>query len=53
MADKVIVLSERPCVIKNIYEIKLENKSTPINNRKDKNFADYYDKIWKDIDYHV
>ena len=35
MADKVIVLSNRPCTIKNIYEIKLENKSTPINNRKD------------------
>ena len=53
MADKVIVLSGRPCTVKNIYEIKLENKSTPINNRKDKNFAYYYDLIWKDIDYHV
>ncbi len=53
MADKVIVLSERPCTIKSIYDIKLENKSTPINNRKDKNFAYYYDLIWKDIDYHV
>ena len=53
MADRVIVLSSRPCKIKNIYEINLENKSNPINNRKDKNFAYYYDKIWKDIDYHV
>ncbi len=53
MADKVIVLSARPCTIKNIYNIELENKSTPINNRKDKKFVYYYDKIWKDIDYHV
>ena len=53
IGDKVIVLSERPCQIKNIYEIKLENRSTPINNRKDKNFAYYYDLIWKDIDYHL
>ena len=53
MADKVIVLSKRPCTIKKIYNIELENKSTPINNRKDKKFAYYYDKIWKDIDYHV
>lgn len=53
MADKVIVLTNRPCQIKSIYDIKLENKSTPINNRKDKNFAYYYDLIWKDIDYHV
>ena len=53
MADRVIVLTERPCKIKNIYEIKLSNKSTPIFNRKAKEFANYYDKIWKDIDYHV
>ena len=53
MCDRVIVLTERPAIIKNIYEIKLENKSTPINNRKDKYFSYYYDKIWKDIDFHV
>lgn len=53
MCDKVIVLSDRPSVIKSIYNIELENKSTPINNRKDKNFSYYYDAIWKDIDFHV
>jgi len=53
MCDKVIVLSNRPATIKSIYDIKLENKTTPINNRKDKKFSYYYDKIWKDIDFHV
>lgn len=53
MADHIIVLTNRPCKIKNIYEIKLTNKSTPIENRKAKEFSAYYDKIWKDIDYHV
>ena len=53
MCDKVIVLSDRPARIKSVYNIELENKSTPINNRKDKNFSYYYDKIWKDIDFHV
>jgi len=53
MADRIIVLSNRPSTIKNIYEIKLTNKSTPINNRKAKEFSKYYDMIWKDIDYHV
>jgi len=53
MCDKVIVLSNRPATIKSIYNINLENKTTPINNRKDKNFYYYYDKIWKDIDFHV
>ena len=53
MCDKVIVLSKRPANIKSIYEIKLENKTTPIENRKDKNFSYYYESIWKDIDFHV
>lgn len=53
MCDKVIVLSDRPATIKNIYEINLEHKSTPINNRYDKNFSKYYELIWKDIDCHV
>ena len=53
IADHIIVLTNRPCKIKNIYEIKLTNKSTPIENRKTKEFSTYYDKIWKDIDYHV
>ena len=53
MCDKVIVLSNRPATIKSVYDIKLENKTTPINNRKDKYFSYYYDKIWKDIDFHV
>jgi hypothetical protein len=50
LADKVIVLSKRPCHIKKIYDIKLTNKSTPIENRKAKEFADYYEKIWKELD---
>lgn len=53
MCDKVIVLSDRPAKIKKIYYINLENKSTPINNRSDKNFKKYYEAIWKDIDSYV
>ncbi len=51
MSDKVIVLSKRPGKIKNIYEINLENKSNPTENRKDKYFNYYHDLIWKDIDF--
>ena len=53
MSDKVLVLSKRPCEIKNIYTINLTNKSTPIENRKAKEYTEYYDAIWKDIDFHV
>lgn len=52
IADKVIVLSKRPCTIKKIYDIRLTNKSTPIENRCAKEFAYYYDLIWKDIDHY-
>jgi len=50
MADKVIVLTKRPCSVKNIYNINLSDRSTPINNRKSKEFPFYYDKIWRDLD---
>ena len=50
MADKIIVLSTRPAIIKNIYEVKLENRSNPINNRKCANFNYYLNKLWDDLD---
>ncbi len=53
MSDKVVVLSKRPCYVKKIYEINLTNKSTPIKNRQAKEFREYYNKIWKDLDINV
>lgn len=53
MSDKIIVLSKRPASIKNIYDIELENKSTPINNRSAANFSTYYKLIWEDLDVYV
>ena len=53
LANKVIVLSNRPSVVKKVYDIKFSEKGTPIENRKAKEFSYYYDMIWKDIDAHV
>ena len=50
MSDRVIVLSKRPSVIKNIYPIKFTNKSTPIKNRNTEEFSNYYKEIWRDLD---
>lgn len=50
LSDRIVVFSKRPARVKNIYEIKLTNKSCPIENRKAKEFAYYYDLLWKDID---
>lgn len=53
MADRVVVLTNRPAKVKKIYDIEMENKSNPIENRKCREFSKYYDMIWKEIDYHV
>lgn len=53
MSNRIVVLTKRPAKIKSIYDIKLTDSSTPINNRKCKEFSTYYDKIWKDLDIHV
>ena len=48
--DRIVVLSKRPAIVKNIYDIKLSNPTTPSNNRKDELFNYYYDLIWSDLD---
>jgi len=50
LCDRIIVLSKRPSIIKNIHKINLENRSTPIYNRESPNFTEYYKMIWKEID---
>lgn len=51
MADKVFVLSNRPSIIKNVYETNIND--IPSENRKSKTFNDLCNLIWKDIDNHV
>ena len=50
VADRVVVLSGRPSKVKKIFKVEMKNKTTPINNRKCPEFAEYYDMIWKEID---
>ncbi len=50
MADKVIILSNGPAIVKNVYNIDLDNKDLPTINRKNSKFNYYYDLIWNDLD---
>ena len=50
IADRVVVLTDRPSKVKKIFDIDMVNKSTPINNRKCSEFLNYCDMIWKEID---
>ena len=53
MSDRIIVLTKRPGKIKKIYTVELSDKSTPINNRKCKEFSKYYDELWRDLDVNI
>lgn len=51
MADRVIVLSERPAAIKSVHNIELAG--SPMQRRRDAHFKDYFDTIWKELNVHV
>ena len=53
IADRVVILSDRPSKVKKVINIEMTDKSSPINNRKCKEFSTYYDMIWKEIDKHA
>ncbi len=48
MADKIIVLSNRPAKVKKIYDIKIEAPS-PLKKRQQKAFQNYFEEIWEAI----
>lgn len=48
--NKIVILSKRPSIIKNIYNINLKEKNIPSLNRKDEKFNYYYDLVWSDLE---
>ncbi len=53
MSDRIVVLSLRPGVVKSIYEVNLNGRSLPTDNRKLDDFSKYYDMLWRDLDVHI
>ena len=50
MSDKIIVLSKRPAVIKNIHEIVFDIPNrNPLNCRECSTFSKYFDSIWREL----
>ncbi|MBE5821330.1 MAG: ABC transporter ATP-binding protein [Clostridiales bacterium] len=50
MSDKIIVLTQRPAVIKSVHDIKFNIKNrTPLSCREDPNFSKYFDTIWREL----
>ena len=54
VSNRVVVLSKRPATVKQIFDIKLENENaSPMKAREDSRFKDYFNLIWKELDFNV
>ncbi|MGO1371497.1 MAG: ABC transporter ATP-binding protein [Senegalia sp. (in: firmicutes)] len=56
MADRIVVLTNRPGKIKDVIDINLtcpDCERSPMNSREAPEFKDYFNKIWKELDVHV
>jgi NitT/TauT family transport system ATP-binding protein len=49
MADKVVVLSNRPASVKKIFNINFGKDVSPLKRREKKNFGELFDKIYKEL----
>ncbi len=54
MADQIVILSHRPARVKSTYDIVLtvEGEKTPLTARKAPEFKDYFNILWKELDFH-
>lgn len=48
IADRIIVLSQRPATIKNIFKIDID-KPTPLERRESPEFSKWFDVVWKEV----
>lgn len=50
MADRVLVLTERPSKVKSIHKINFDlEKRTPLNCRENQDFSRYFNTLWKEL----
>ena len=52
MSDRILVLSNRPGVVKSIYNINISG-DTLLKRRSHRLFSSYYEQIWRDLDVSV
>lgn len=54
MSDRIIVLSNRPAIVKSIHKIDFtSNIKLPTLKRNNEHFYEYFNNIWKELDIHV
>lgn len=51
ISDKVVVLTKRPSSVKIEEDIEfLKDNLTPFERRKEPEFREYFNKLWKELD---
>lgn len=51
MSDRIIILSNRPAIVKEILPINFEMEHRdPLNCRESPKFSKYFDTIWKGLE---
>ncbi|PWM74483.1 MAG: taurine ABC transporter ATP-binding protein [Bacillota bacterium] len=48
MSDKIIVLSQRPCCVKNVHDIP-HGDETPLKRRERQDFSKWFEILWKEL----
>ena len=53
MSDRVVVMSARPATVKRIFDVRFAAPGrTPMKAREQPEFKDYFNDIWKELDFH-
>lgn len=50
MADQVVVLSQRPAVVKAIFDMGPLRQLTPLQRRESPLFSRFFDSVWKELE---
>ena len=50
LSDEIIILSNRPATIKEIIKPRFNSKDTPLQRRKNSEFSNYFQKVWRVLD---
>lgn len=49
LSDRIVVLTPRPAKVSHIYEMSFPGCATPLSRREHKDFAKWFDIIWKEL----
>ncbi len=49
LADKIVVLTDRPSRVKNSYELDFDKELSPLKRRENKEFSQWFETLWRQL----